>query len=127
VNSAPRPTHASSRGPVGYLLASLLLLLVPGCLGEPAEYRERRLALEAEFKDMDAKLSEVEARLLWAHERVTIWNELAERHQHMSEIACRVNQSHLEEMFEQLAHQEQKRIALNVRDGARLAGFDEAR
>jgi hypothetical protein len=57
-----------------WLVPTMLLGLASACFGEPAEYRERRLALEAEYKEMDAKLSEVEARLLWTRERVSIWS-----------------------------------------------------
>jgi len=105
-----------------WLVPTLLLGLASACFGEPAEYRERRLALEAEYKEMDAKLSEVEARLIWTRERVSIWNELAERHQKMSEYACRVNTSHLEQMFALLAREERHRVALSVRDVAGSPG-----
>lgn len=54
--------------------------------------------LRLELRALEAKLDEIETRLLSGLSTVQLWRELAERHQNVSQIACENVGEHLREM-----------------------------
>ncbi len=78
-----------------------LLLLLAGvlaiaCAPRDAELRRQRLA--AERRNLYASLERLEERLLATQARVRFWNELKERHESVTAIACVSQEEHADEM-----------------------------
>ena len=44
------------------------------------------------------ELGALEERLVWSQSRVFYWQEMASRHRHVSEVACKSQSRHLQEM-----------------------------
>jgi hypothetical protein len=77
-----------------------------GCGISPSETKARREALEAEGRALERAADAVEARLLAGEVRLAVWSELAERRNQATEVACRVGDSHFQDMarlFEEAA------------------------
>jgi len=69
-------------------LAVLVLALSTGCAEPPADAEARLAELEAEGKQMDAALDNVEERLLGNQAQVHLWQELGRRHRQVSAVHC---------------------------------------
>jgi hypothetical protein len=77
-----------------------------GCGISPLEAKARREALEAEGRALEQAADAVEGRLLAGEVRLAVWSELAERRNQVTEVACRVGDSHFQDMarlFEEAA------------------------
>ncbi|MGZ6134620.1 MAG: hypothetical protein ACXWK9_09170 [Myxococcaceae bacterium] len=79
-------------------IVMLVLVLCSGCGISAAEERARREALAAEGKALENAADLVEARLLAGETRLAVWNELAARQREVTEVACRVNDVHFQDM-----------------------------
>ncbi len=66
-------------------------------------------ALRQELRALEAKLDEIETRLLSGLSTVQLWRELAERHQTVSQIACENAGEHLREMVASQKRDRQRR------------------
>jgi len=86
----------------------LVLALCAACGMSPAEERARREALAAEGRALERAADAVEARLLAGEARLAVWHELAARHQQVSEVACRVGDSHFQDMARLFEEQAEK-------------------
>jgi hypothetical protein len=76
------------------------------CGISPSEAKARREALEAEGRALEQAADAVEARLLAGEARRAVWTELADRRNQVTEVACRVGDSHFHDMarlFEEAA------------------------
>lgn len=89
---------------------SVFLVVVTslGCGISPAEERGRREALAAEGRALEAAADTVEARLLAGEARLAVWHELAARRQQVSEVACRVGDTHFQDMARLFEEQAEK-------------------
>jgi hypothetical protein len=93
------------------VIRTVLLFALSGCLAcavSPAEERARREALAAEGRALELAADAVEARLLAGEARLAVWHELADRHQQISEVACRVGDSHFQDMARLFEEQAEK-------------------
>jgi hypothetical protein len=93
------------------VIRTALLFLLSGCFAcavSPAEERARREALAAEGRALELAADAVEARLLAGETRLAVWHELADRHQQISEVACRVGDSHFQDMARLFEEQAEK-------------------
>ncbi|HEY1909111.1 MAG TPA: hypothetical protein VGG91_23915 [Myxococcaceae bacterium] len=93
------------------MIRTVLLFALSGCLAcavSPAEERARREALAAEGRALELAADAVEARLLAGEARLAVWHELADRHQQISEVACRVGDSHFQDMARLFEEQAEK-------------------
>ena len=87
------------------------LVALASCLAcgvSPVEERTRREALAAEGRALERAADTVEARLLAGEARLAVWRELAGRHQQISEVACRVGDSHFQDMARLFEEQAEK-------------------
>lgn len=89
-------------------LVMLVLSVCCGCGISPAEERARREALAVEGKALDAAADLVEARLLAGETRLAVWNELSARREQVTEVACRVNDVHFQDMARLFEEQAEK-------------------
>jgi hypothetical protein len=71
-------------------------VLAIGCAPRDRDVRLARLA--AERRTLDTKLDDLEARLATDQARVRFWQELRERHESVSAVACVSQEEHAEEM-----------------------------
>ena len=85
-----------------------VLALCAACGISAAEERARREALAAEGRALEQAADTVEARLLAGEARLAVWHELAARHQQISEVACRVGDSHFQDMARLFEEQAEK-------------------
>ena len=93
------------------MIRTVLLFVLSGCLAcavSPAEERARREALAAEGRALELAADAVEARLLAGEARLAVWRELADRHRQVSEVACRVGDSHFQDMARLFEEQAEK-------------------
>jgi len=86
----------------------ILMVALVGCGVSPAEERARRDALAAEGRALELAADAVEARLLAGEARVAVWTELAARRQQVSEVACRVGDTHFQDMARLFEEQAEK-------------------
>src|SRR5215813_5243902 len=86
----------------------LVLALCAACGISPGEERARREALAAEGRALELAADAVEARLLAGEARLAVWHELAARHEQISEVACRVGDSHFQDMARLFEEQAEK-------------------
>jgi hypothetical protein len=86
------------RGSTGLRLLSLLVVaaVAAGCAPRDAEVRLARAA--AERRSMEQLLDQLEDRLLVNQARVRFWQEMKERHESVTAIACVSLQAHAVEM-----------------------------
>ena len=88
--------------------ALVALALCTACGMSPAEERARREALAADGRALELAADAVEARLLAGEARLAVWHELAARHQQISEVACRVGDTHFQDMARLFEEQAEK-------------------
>jgi len=100
----------------------LILVAAAGCGISPAEERARREALAAEGRSLEAAADLVEARLLAGEARLAVWHELTARHQQISEVSCRVADSHFQDMARLFEEQAEKGRGMR-----RVRGWADAR
>ncbi len=99
------------------------LLACAACAGSPAGDREVRLKrLQVDHQALLAQLDDLQARLLVDAERVRFWEQMRDRHESVSAIACTSNESHAIAMAEYLqTHEVVARKAPIARRQARVA------
>ena len=78
--------------------ALLVAPLASGCFEPSAEAKARLEQIKLEGRSFDAQLDAVEDRLLGNQTRVSIWQELGQRHQEVSALACANVVKHTDEM-----------------------------
>lgn len=66
--------------------------------------------LRLELRALEARLDEMETRLLSGLSTVQLWRELAERHRNVSQIACENADEHLREMAAGQKRDRQRRM-----------------
>jgi len=95
---------------VGWLggLALCTLVLGAGCAPPPADSTGRLAALEAEGRQLDEALDGVESRLLASQASVHLWQEMGQRHRHVSALHCQNASGHLDAIAQHLERQEEK-------------------
>jgi hypothetical protein len=79
-----------------------------GCFAPPPEAHARLEQVRRQGQDFDAALDHIEERLLGSRANVGLWEEMAARHQQVSEVACKNVASHVEDMERHLLSQERK-------------------
>ena len=92
-------------------MRTAIFIVLVGCVAcgiSPAEERARREALAAEGRALELAADALEARLLAGEARLAVWHELAGRHQQVSEVACRVGDSHFQDMARLFEEQAEK-------------------
>ncbi len=101
------------------------LVLTGGCFSPPEEAVARLEQTRAEAASLHGALDEVEERLLGNHAKLTLWSELAERHQQVSEIACGNFTRHTEAMAALMRAQDAKarRLEQRARRAMEAAGM----
>ena len=87
---------------------SILIVLALGCGISPAEEQARRDALAAEGRALELAADAVEARLLAGEVRRAVWSQLRDRHQQVSEVSCRVADTHFQDMARLFEEQAEK-------------------
>src|SRR5512138_1510420 len=89
----------------GVVLTAMLALTA--CAGAPGADREvRRQRLEADHQALVAQLEDLQARLLVDAARVRFWEDMRERHESISAIACTSQEAHAIAMAEYLQHEQ---------------------
>ena len=84
------------------------LALLAGC-SNPLPAAEARLAeVKLHGREMDVALDLLEERLLGSQANVELWQEMAQRHQNVSALACENTDAHLQGMFKNLERQDEK-------------------
>jgi hypothetical protein len=104
------------------LVASLVcsLVAVASACGGPSPDAEARLeAVHAEAAALDAALDGVEDRLLGNEMRLHLWQELGERHRHVSEVTCRTNSQHIQSVVRHFEKTEE--VFRRKRGGSKVA------
>jgi hypothetical protein len=107
------------------VIRPLHLVVLASCVAcgiSPAEERARREALAAEGRALQLAADTVEARLLAGEARLAVWHELAARHQEISEVACRVGDSHFQDMARLFEEQAEKGRGMRRVRGWAVAG-----
>lgn len=103
------------------LVAAALGLLAAGCVSAPAQALAELKADQQKAEELSARLGQLEHRLLGTQARVRHWQELKERHEQVSALACANLSEHAEQMLVQLERQQQKQ-AKRRRLNPRLEG-----
>ena len=103
-------------------VAVVALSLAAGCVEPPADAEARLAALQAEGEQMDAALDQVEDRLLGNQARMHLWQELGERHKHVSAVHCQHADANLAAILEFQERQEEK--ARKLKRGHSVASVD---
>jgi len=96
----------------------LTALGATGCEVPPPEAQARLEAVKQQGQQLEAATDRLEVRLLGNQERLSLWRELRERHQHVSAVVVRNHSSHMEDMARLLAAQQEKSHRLNRRFAA---------
>ena len=77
------------------------MLVCAACAVQPGSDREvRRERLASEHRALVARLDELQARLLVDAERVRFWEQMRDRHESVSAIACTSQEAHAVAMAE---------------------------
>jgi hypothetical protein len=85
------------------------MLICAACSAPPTNDREvRRQRLEADHRALVAQLDDLQARLLVDAERVRFWEQMRDRHESVSAIACTSQEAHAIAMTE---YREQEQTA----------------
>lgn len=86
----------------------LALASLAGCVKPPAAAESRLTEVKQQGIEMDKAFDSLEERLLGSQTNVELWQEMARRHQSVSEIACENANEHLKGMVKSLERQEEK-------------------
>lgn len=103
-------------GWLGLVLAAVALST--GCAEPPGDGAERLAALEAEGRQMDQALDDVETRLLGNQAQLMTWQELGRRHKQVSALHCQNSDAHMEAILKHYQRQEEKTRNLKRRVAA---------
>jgi hypothetical protein len=98
-----------------------LVLVLTACTPLSGRLAEQRARLAEEQRARMAALDEVEGHLLDAQARVDFWNQLQERHAHVSAVACENATEHVASMEKQ-EQKERGKLAMKARRMAQLDG-----
>ena len=93
-------------------VAALMLIGAVGCFSPPDEAVARLAEVEQENAALDDSLAALEERFLGNQYMVQMWQEMARRHQQISEVACEVHSAHFAAMSEHMEKQTEKARAL---------------
>lgn len=108
----------------GLLLAAIAVAMT-GCFSPPPEALARLEATRAAEKEMQASLDMVEERLLGNQATLKLWAEMKDRHQHVSELACKNHSAHFDAMVAHLEKNQERARGLKRRRVAQVkAGGD---
>ncbi len=77
-------------------LIAVAFLALAGCASRDAQLRQHRLA--SERRQLEETLDRLEDRLIVNAGRVRFWQEMRERHESVSAIACATQERHADEM-----------------------------
>ncbi len=109
------------------LVVLAAMVACAACAARPADDREvRRQRLEADHRALVAQLEDLQARLIVDAERVRFWQEMRDRHQSVSAIACTSQEAHAIAMAEYLEHEQTVSRHPTPRRQARVAAVREA-
>lgn len=84
------------------------LLLAAGCVSEPRDAAERLAKLKQDGEALNRAADTIEERLMGNQANLHVWQELAERHKHVSAIATMNSNEHLLAMVKMLDKQQEK-------------------
>ncbi len=79
-----------------WLIGIVVALAGAGCAPRDGELRRRRLAAETRF--LAESLDRLEDRLMVNQSRVRFWQEMRDRHEGVTALACASQERHAEEM-----------------------------
>jgi hypothetical protein len=100
----------------------LLAACLAGCADHSAEEHARLAQIEADGRALNEAADQIETRLLADQSSVVLWQELAERHKHVSAIATENANAHIEGIERFISRQDQKMASMKHR---RIASADE--
>lgn len=95
----------------GRIAAGMLLLVATGC-GGAREVEAKRAQLLAERRNLENTLDDLQARLLVNQARVRFWNEMRDRHESISAVACSSMEGHANDIARLLEGRTEKRYGL---------------
>jgi len=78
------------------VVLAVAVAALAGCGSRDAEHRRRRF--EAERRSLAASLDRLEDRLMVSQARIHFWQEMRDRHESVTAIACAAQERHAEEM-----------------------------
>jgi hypothetical protein len=93
-------------------VAALLWLVGSGCAQAPKDGKARLEELNRQGLEMSVALDVVEERLLGAQANLQLWQEIAQRHQNVSAIACENLSNHASGMVRNQERQAEKSRSL---------------
>lgn len=105
-------------------IAFLAAALLAGCADRDAEDRARLAQIEADGQALNQAADALETRLLADQSRVALWEELKDRHQHVSALATQNADAHMDAMVRYFAKQEERGRAIHHRRVASADPFD---
>lgn len=88
--------------------ACCCLVLAAGCVSEPRDAAERLAKLKQDGEALNRAADAVEERMLGSQANLHLWQELAERHKHVSAIATMNSNEHFLAMVKMLDKQQEK-------------------
>lgn len=90
----------------GWVLA--VVVACAACAGPPPDRETRLERLAREERALVGQLEDLQARLLVGSARVRFWEEMRERHQSVSAIACTSQDAHAAAMAHYFEQEQQK-------------------
>jgi len=88
--------------------AALAFALLAGCAKPPADAEARLAAVKQQAIELDKAFDSLEERLLGSQANVELWQEMARRHQTVSQVACENANQHLRGMVKSLEREEER-------------------
>ncbi len=104
-------------------VSGFLVLGGTGCFSPPPEALARLEEVKAEGETLTAAVDGLEERFLGNQANLALWNEMARRHQSVSQVACKNHTEHFDQMVKKIASMEEKARTLRRR---RVAQVDSA-
>jgi len=89
--------------------------LCSACMSPPSEAGARLADVYQQAAQMELALDSLEERLLGAQNNLQLWQEIARRHQSVSEIACQNLEEHVKGMARAVDRQQEKTRGLRRR------------
>ena len=86
-----------------------------GCIKPPSEAAARLERVRQEGAEMETAFDALEERLLGNSANLAMWQEMARRHQSVSEVACQNLDEHVKGMADNQERQENKAAGLKRR------------
>jgi len=98
---------------LGVAIWALGLGGLTGCFSPPPEAVARLEEVKQQGQQLEVAADGLEERFLGNQEKVHLWRELRERHQHVSAVVVQNHTSHVEDMARLAAAQQEKARKLN--------------